>query len=86
MAKPRNCPNCNSRYVVEGTLQSTGAVHFRPAEAKFLTFRTADVAVRSAMCAECGQITLIGDRQKLHLLFPDMAGTAGRQTEPTGAR
>jgi hypothetical protein len=49
-------------------MQSTGAIHFRPCESKFLTFHTADIAVRAHMCCSCGSVTLLGDAEKLRLV------------------
>ena len=60
-----SCPNCGEPSLVSGTLQSTGAVHYRPLEAKFLTFHTADVNIRAGMCSACGCIALRGDVEKL---------------------
>ncbi len=62
------CPYCNATELVEGTLQSTGTLHFRPGGVKFMTFRTADIAVNSFMCASCGGIVIKGDVQKLGLV------------------
>ncbi len=63
-----SCPSCGEPSLVSGTLQSTGAVHFRPLETKFLTFRTADVNVRASMCSACGCVALCGDVEKLRRL------------------
>ena len=62
------CPSCGKPSLVTGALQSTGAVRFRPLETKFLTFRTADVAVHASMCSSCGALVLTGDVHKLDLL------------------
>lgn len=63
-----SCPQCKADSLVEGTMQSTGAVYFRPIGVKFMTFRTADVAVQSYMCLSCGGISMKGDVQKLELV------------------
>jgi hypothetical protein len=65
------CSHCHEEGLVFGTLQSTGAVHFRPTTARFLTFRTADIALKVGMCPACGLLTLVGDREKLRLLRGD---------------
>lgn len=62
------CPRCGDVEMVPGTMQSTGAVRFRPAEIKFMTFHTADIMIEAHMCAGCGAITLLGDVQKLKLV------------------
>ena len=63
-----NCPACGKSSQIKGTLQSTGFIHFRPSEAKFLTFCTADIPVHANMCSSCGWITLIGNAKKLEQL------------------
>ena len=62
------CPRCGAEDLVPGRMHSTGAVHFRPAESKFLTFHTADIRLDVHMCASCGGVTLLGDAEKLRLL------------------
>lgn len=62
------CPSCGSSGLVKGALQSTGAIRFRPMNARFLTFRTADIAVQAAMCPGCGAIALHGDVEKMEHL------------------
>lgn len=59
------CVYCGSNQLADGSVQSTGVVHFRPVGAKFLSFRTADVAVQSRMCLQCGAIHMRGDVEKL---------------------
>lgn len=76
MAEPMQCPKCPGTSLVEGALQSTGSVRFRPASAKFLTFRTADIAIRAAMCPHCGHVALVGDPNKLRLLLPVLSSDA----------
>ncbi len=68
MAESNQCSGCGSSSLVFGTMQSTGAVRFRPVDAKFLVFRTADITVRAGMCPDCGQVTLFGDQEKLRAL------------------
>lgn len=63
------CPRCAADDLVEGALQSTGTMHFRPVGVPFLTFRTADVAIRACMCPGCGTVTLLGDVEKLRLIL-----------------
>jgi hypothetical protein len=62
------CPRCGAAEPVPGVIQSTGAVRFRPSEIKFMTFHTADIAVKAHMCASCGAIILLGDVEKLKLV------------------
>ena len=62
------CPYCEKASLVRGTLESTGAIRFRPLETKFLTFRTADIDVHASMCSSCGWVGLTGDTEKLNQL------------------
>ena len=68
------CPHCHTAAVVPGFLESTGIVRFRPAQTRFLTFRTGDIAIRATMCPSCGHIDMVGDNEKLRLL----SGTQAR--------
>lgn len=64
-------------------MQSTGTINFRPLAVKFMTFRTADIAVNAQMCGQCGHIALTGNIEKLKLiqdtLTPDALATATAQ-------
>lgn len=62
------CDRCGSEELVVGAMQSTGTLNFRPFGVPFLTFRTADVAVRAAMCPRCGYLALVGDVEKLRVI------------------
>ncbi len=68
------CPSCGKPALVRGALQSTGSVRFRPFQAKFLTFRTADIAIQAQMCASCGCVVLLGDAHKLEQLKSSAPG------------
>ena len=70
------CCNCGSTKLVAGGLQSTGTVYFRPRQARFMTFRTADVAVQAMMCCDCGVCTAVGDVAKLRELGETACGAA----------
>ena len=76
----KTCPYCKANGLVEGTLQSTGTLHFRPGGVRFLTFRTADIAVNSYMCPDCGGITIKGNTEKLELVQQAKARDTTRQT------
>ena len=68
------CPSCGKPALVRGALQSTGSVRFRPLQAKFLTFRTADIAIQAHMCASCGCVRLVGDAYKLEQVKNSASG------------
>jgi len=63
-----NCPLCNSTNVEPGTILSTGKLHFRPEHARFLTLKTANIAVKAHLCLDCGQVSLTGDIEKVKRL------------------
>jgi hypothetical protein len=65
------CQSCNQGPLIDGAIQSTGSIYFRPASTPFLTFTTADIAVHASMCASCGSVQLIGDSRKLRQLKTD---------------
>ena len=62
------CDRCGMEEMVLGTMQSTGTLNFRPFGVPFLTFRTADIAVRAAMCPQCGHLDFFGDVEKLRVI------------------
>ena len=65
------CHHCGCDSLASGSLLSSGLIKFRPGTAKFLSFRTADIAVKARMCRSCGAISMIGNREKLVLLEMD---------------
>ena len=66
--KPR-CSQCGSTNLVNGKCQSTGFLYFVPEEAKFWTFKTSTIGLKSKMCANCGHINFTGDTDHLHELL-----------------
>jgi len=64
------CPRCGAVDLVSGSIQSTGAVRFRPVDAKFMTLHTADIGLKAHMCATCGALTILGDTEKLRSIRP----------------
>lgn len=73
MPADSKCDRCGAEALVQGALQSTGTMHFRPFGVPFLTFRTADIAVRATMCKDCGNITFLGDVEKLRAIMQTAA-------------
>ncbi len=65
-AKP--CGRCGAEQIEPGTVQSTGAIYFRPVNARFLTMKTADIRIKANICLECGAIELVGDLEKARQL------------------
>jgi len=64
----QTCPVCRNTELIEGALQSTGKVHFRPAKTKFWTWREGNVPVSARMCSRCGAVLAFGDLRKLESL------------------
>jgi excisionase family DNA binding protein len=62
------CPYCNHDGIVDGGVQSTGKIYFRPRETKFWTFRDGNVEMSAKMCPQCGGVCLVGDTHKLKAL------------------
>ncbi len=72
----RKCPSCGSENLEPGTIQSTGRVNFRPNNAAFLTFKSADIDVQGSICTDCGYILLVGDGDKVKELVASSEATA----------
>ena len=64
------CASCGHHLLIEGKLQGTGRLYFRPEKTKFWTFEEAMVPTRSKVCAACGYIQLHADTSKLTRLMP----------------
>lgn len=69
MVSKSTCLVCNGAHLHPGQIQSTGKIHFRPSGAKFLTLKTADVAVQASVCLDCGAIQLSADADKVRDLL-----------------
>jgi excisionase family DNA binding protein len=65
------CSSCGHNILVEGTLQGTGRMYFRPKKTKFWTFLEALVPLKVLACAACGHIEMQADTSKLTRLMPD---------------
>lgn len=72
------CPVCHHDELVEGQIQSTGQLYFRPKQTKFWTFRDANVTVSGRMCTHCGAVALFGDQEKLEKLRVDKRQKDGK--------
>lgn len=68
MSHERKCSECGGTELEPGSIQSTGKIYFRPANAKFLTFRTADIEVKANVCIACGHVQLVANVEKLAAL------------------
>ena len=62
------CAACGHSVLVEGKLQGTGNLFFRPAKTKFWVFAEALVPTQCRVCTACGYIQLHADTAKLKRL------------------
>ncbi len=83
----KQCPVCSGSNVAPGVIHSTGKLHFRPAHAKFLRLKTANVEVKADLCLDCGHISLTGDVEKVKgLTEQESAGTGMTTLEPVASQ
>jgi len=59
------CAACGHHELLEGQIQSSAPVFFRPSRTKFWTLQDANVRVQAKACAACGYIQLHADPKKL---------------------
>jgi excisionase family DNA binding protein len=76
------CAACGHSILVEGQLQGTGRLYFRPLKTRFWVLSEGLVPTRSRVCAACGYIQLHADTQKLHQLSTEASQEP--QPEVTG--
>ena len=65
------CIACGHDTLVEGKLQGTGLLYFRPRKTRFWVFRESMVPTRARVCAACGYIQLHADTETLSGLLPE---------------
>ena len=65
------CAACGHSVLLDGQLQGTGRLFFRPARTKFWVFAEALVPTKARVCAACGYIQVHADTTKLRRLPPD---------------
>ena len=65
------CARCGHSVLVEGTLQGTGKLYFRPVKTKFWTLSEALVPTKSLVCTACGYLQMSVDVDKLSRLTPE---------------
>ena len=64
------CAACGHGVLVDGRLQGTGRLYFRPQKTKFWVFAESMVGLRARVCAACGFVQLNADTEKLRKLRP----------------
>ena len=59
------CVHCGSDDLVEGNIQGTGKVYFKPQKTKFWTFKDSNVKFKAFACMNCSHIQYKVDKNKL---------------------
>ncbi len=59
------CVSCGHGELVEGRLQGTGRLYFRPRKTRFFVLAEALVETSAWMCPDCGHVQLFADADKL---------------------
>jgi excisionase family DNA binding protein len=65
------CAACGHEILIEGRMQGTGRLYFRPQKTKFWTFSEGIVPTVAKVCAACGYIQMHADTSKLERLMPE---------------
>ncbi|MBI1320163.1 MAG: helix-turn-helix domain-containing protein [Candidatus Hydrogenedens sp.] len=65
------CAACGHSELIEGQIQSTGLIYFKPTRTRFWTLKDSNVRLQAKACAACGYIQLHADTQKLQALKPE---------------
>jgi excisionase family DNA binding protein len=65
------CAACGHGVLVEGRLQGTGRLYFKPDKTKFWTFSEPMVGLKAKVCAACGYVQIHADTEKLGKLRPE---------------
>jgi len=82
-ASAGRCASCGHNVLIDGRMQGTGRLYFRPDKTKFWVFADSMVGLRAKVCAACGFVQIHADTSKLTKLKPDKNGKAGKA--PDGA-
>jgi len=69
-AAQSRCASCGHNVLVEGRVQGTGRLYFRPEKTKFWTLEEAMVPLRARVCAACGFMQIHADADKVKRLMP----------------
>ena len=68
------CASCGHGVLIDGRLQGTGRLYFRPDKTKFWVFADSMVGLHARVCAACGFIQMHADTSKLTRLTPETNG------------
>lgn len=64
------CAACGHDVLVEGRVQGTGRLYFKPNQTRFWVFEESLVPIRAQTCTACGYIQMRADTSKLNRLRP----------------
>lgn len=65
------CASCGHGVLLDGRLQGTGRLYFRPERTSFWVWTDSMVATAARVCAACGYLHLFADTAKLGKLDPE---------------
>ena len=69
------CASCGHGILIDGRMQGTGRLYFKPDKTKFWVFADSMVGLRAKVCAACGFVQVHADTSKLTRLKPESDGT-----------
>jgi excisionase family DNA binding protein len=75
-ATASRCASCGHGILIDGRLQGTGRLYFRPDKTKFWVFTDSMVGLSARVCAACGFVQMHADTSKLTKLKPETNGKA----------
>ncbi len=65
-----NCAACGHHSLIEGRMQGTGRLYFKPSKVRFWTLQESLVPTEAKVCEACGYVQLHADVAKLKSLKP----------------
>ena len=65
------CAACGHSVLIDGRVQGTGRLHFRPDKTKFWVFAEGLVPTRAKVCIACGYIQMHAETAKLKRLVAE---------------
>lgn len=65
-----NCAACGHHSLIEGRMQGTGRLYFKPSKVRFWTLQESLVPTNAKVCEACGYVQLHVDVDKLRSLKP----------------
>ena len=75
------CSACGHNILIEGKVQGTGTLFFRPVKTRFWVFSEGLVPLQARTCAACGHVQLRADTTRLHRLTDGVvAGEDGEES------